>query len=73
MYPKVDTIGKVWKTTEEFTLELLKEERVGFYPGSAFGDNGFGHFRTVMLNDLETPEEVFNRLESFRKRHLKAV
>jgi alanine-synthesizing transaminase len=69
MFPKVHAIGKTWRTTEDFILELLREEAVGFHPGDQYGKTGFGHFRTMVLNDLSVLEEVYNRLERFLARH----
>jgi len=71
MFPRVHGIGKIWKTTEEFILQLLREEAVGFHPGDQYGKTGFGHFRTMILNDITTLEEVYNRLERFLIRHSK--
>jgi aspartate/methionine/tyrosine aminotransferase len=65
MFPKVHGIGKRWKTTEDFILDLLEKEAVVFNLGPMYGNTGFGHFRTMMLNDLSILEEVYNRLERF--------
>lgn len=73
MFPKVEGIGKIWKTTEDFLLELLKEERVAFSNGLDYGDGGFGHFRTLFLNDIDVLEEVYNRLDRFMKKRAKHV
>lgn len=69
MFPNLEWIGKVWKTNEDFCLELLRKEKVGVFSGSFFGDHGFGHFRVTLLNDLATLEEVYNRLDRFMKAH----
>lgn len=71
MFPRVHGIGKTWKTTEEFILKLLREEAVGFHSGDQYGNTGFGHFRTLVLNDIPILEEVYNRLERFLIRHSK--
>lgn len=73
MFPRVEGIGNIWKTNEDFILELMKEERVAFLTGSHFGNHGFGHFRTLVLNDVDTLQEVFNRLDRFMKRHTKQM
>ncbi len=69
-FPKVEGIGRIWKTDEEFMLELVKEENVIFNIGSRYGPSGFSHFRLLLLPDLKILEEVLNRLERFLKRHL---
>ena len=69
MFPKVHGVGALWKTTEEFILDLLKEEAVVFNPGPMYGNTGLGHFRTMVLNDLSILEEVYNRLERYLQKH----
>lgn len=69
MFPRVEMIGKVWKTNEDFLLELLNEERVAFSNGNDYGNHGFGHFRTLFLNDTSVLEEVYNRLDRYIRRH----
>ncbi|NIM44736.1 MAG: aminotransferase class I/II-fold pyridoxal phosphate-dependent enzyme [Nitrososphaeria archaeon] len=68
-FPHVEAIDDSWKTTEEFILELLKEEGIMFAPGNLFGKSGVGHFRTLLTPNLEILEEAYNRLEGFLKRH----
>jgi aspartate/methionine/tyrosine aminotransferase len=68
-FPKVDVIGKTWKTDEEFMLELVKEENVIFNIGSEYGPSGFGHFRLLLLPDISIIDDALNRLEYFLKRH----
>lgn len=69
MFPKVRGVGQLWKTTEDFILDLLEKEAVVFNPGPMYGNTGFGHFRTMMLNDLSILEEVYNRLERYLLKH----
>jgi len=68
-FPRIEGIGKIWKTTEDFMIELFEEEAITFLPGPAFGKLGFGHFRTLLLPPIEVQEEVYGRLERFLKRH----
>lgn len=68
-FPRVDTIGKKWKTEEEFVAHLVREEGLLFVPGSFFGDMGKGHFRTLFLPSVQILEDAYNRLESFLRRH----
>ena len=69
IFPHVHGIGKVWKTDEEFMTELNKEEALIFCLGNPFGPAGFGHFRCTIDVKQEIIEDVWNRLESFLKRH----
>lgn len=65
-FPRVNAIGKMWKSDEEFLLELLKDEHLLFsFPGSMYGNSGYGHFRTLLLPQLEILKEAYNRLERF--------
>jgi alanine-synthesizing transaminase len=67
-FPKVEDIGKIWKTDEQFILELLKEENILFNAGSGYGPSGFGHFRLLLLPEVSILEDALNRLERFLKR-----
>ena len=67
-FPKVEQIGNLWKTDEEFMLELIKEENILFNLGSSYGPSGSGHFRLLLLPDIEILEDALTRLESFLKR-----
>ena len=68
-FPKVDKVGKTWKTDEDFMLNLVREESVLFNLGSGYGKSGFGHFRLLLLPDQKIIDEALNRLESFIKNH----
>jgi aspartate/methionine/tyrosine aminotransferase len=72
LFPKVEAIGRTWKTDDDFITSLLKEEGILFVPGYFFGDLGVGHFRTLLLPPMDVLEEVYNRLERFLVRHLKS-
>lgn len=69
-FPRVDAIGKTWKTDSDFVYDFVKEERVRFTPGRGFGKLGAGHFRTVLMPDMKTLEMVYDKLASFMKRHV---
>lgn len=66
-FPKIDLIPTVWKSDEEFLIELLKKEQVLFNAGIRYGDQGFGHFRTLLMPVIEVQEEVYNRVERLLK------
>ena len=70
MFPRVEGVGKTWKSDEEFMVELSKEEGLAFDFGR-FGKTGFGHFRTLLLPDIPTLTEVYDRLERFLKKHVR--
>lgn len=69
MFPKIDNMGP-WKTDKEFSLDLLKEEKVLTVFGSGFGkEYGSDHFRIVILPPEDILHKAFDGIESlFRKR-----
>lgn len=66
-FPRIDGIGKTWKTDFDFILDVFKETSVRFTPGSQMG--GPGHFRALLLPRMENLEDVYDRLERFMRRH----
>jgi aspartate/methionine/tyrosine aminotransferase len=65
MFPRVEEIGKTWKTTEDFILDLFEEEAVIFNNGEGYGNSGFGHFRTIIQDNLKVLEDIYDRIERF--------
>ena len=62
----------IWKDDKEFVLDLLHEEHVLVVHGSGFSSiYGKGHFRVVILPQMETLERSFDNIESFMKKRLK--
>ncbi|MHA1228562.1 MAG: aminotransferase class I/II-fold pyridoxal phosphate-dependent enzyme [Candidatus Hodarchaeales archaeon] len=53
---------------KKFVLELLKETGVLFVFGSGFGDLGKGHFRSVVLPNLEVMKEALDLVEQFLRK-----
>lgn len=51
--------------SEEFTEQLLWEERVAVVPGNVFGDSGEGHVRLSYATSLPKIEEALQRIERF--------
>lgn len=49
----------------QFILNLLQETGVLFVFGSGFGELGKGHFRSVVLPDLNLMEKALNKVESY--------
>ena len=69
-FPRILGIGTTWKTDEEFLVDLLKEENIGYYIGSKFGmRSGQGHVRALLQTDIDILEEFYNRLERFMSKH----
>ena len=52
-----------YKTSEEFTSEVLKKSGIMLVPGSGFGKNGEGWFRLSIVAAEEQFEEVIKRLK----------
>lgn len=72
IFPKIEAMDKgIWKDDKEFAIDLLQETHVLVVHGSGFCSTyGKDHFRAVILPDLKTLEEAFNRLEQFMKKRL---
>jgi aminotransferase len=49
----------------EFSVRLLREERVAVVPGIAFGEGGRGHVRACFATGYEQLIEACNRIERF--------
>lgn len=69
IFPKIEAMGGgVWKNDKEFVLDLLHTKHVLVVHGSGFCEEyGKDHFRAVILPDIETLEESFDRIEQFLK------
>jgi aspartate/methionine/tyrosine aminotransferase len=59
--------GEVWKDDVDFLVQLMKEEHIGFVPGSNY--YSLGHFRVGFLSSDENLKIGFDKLEKFMKRH----
>ena len=73
IFPKIEAMQEgIWKTDKEFVLDLLNEEQVLVVHGSGFCKiYGKDHFRAVILPDLKTLENAFDKLERFMNKRLK--
>ena len=73
IFPKIEAMEKnIWKTDKEFVLDLLHTAHVLVVHGSGFCPTyGKNHFRAVILPDIDTLGEAFNKLESFIKMRTK--
>ncbi len=65
MFPDIREFGM---TSEEFALDLLKEEKVAVVPGSAFGDCGEGFIRISYAYSIEELKEALLRIERYLNR-----
>jgi alanine-synthesizing transaminase len=68
-FPRIDAIGKVWKTEDKFMIHLLDEQGVAFFPGLKFGSSGFGHIRTLVQRSEQEQDEAYSKLDAFLKKH----
>jgi tyrosine/nicotianamine family aminotransferase len=73
IFPKIEAIGQGnWKDDKEFVLDLLNETHVLVVHGSGFCSTyGKGHFRAVILPQMEILEESFDKLEKFMEKKVK--
>ena len=67
MFPDIREFGM---TSEEFAMDLLKEEKVAVVPGSAFGNCGEGYIRISYAYSVAELKEALGRIERYitRKR-----
>jgi aminotransferase len=56
-------------TSEAFSEELLKEEKVVVVPGTAFGEHGEGFVRCCYATSLPEIEEALSRIKRFLQSH----
>ena len=65
MFPDIREFGM---TSEDFALDLLKEEKVAVVPGSAFGDCGEGFIRISYAYSIEELKEALLRIDRYLNR-----
>ncbi len=65
IFPKIDTAKFNITSDEQFALDFLHKEKVVFTHGTSFNITTPDHFRIVYLPDIETLDEVCDRLERF--------
>lgn len=65
-FPDITSTGL---TSDEFTEQLLREEKVAVVPGNAFGPSGEGHVRMCYATAYEQLEQALERIERFVERH----
>lgn len=52
-------------SSEEFAIQLLKQQKVAVIPGTAFGDSGEGYVRCCYATDIEALKEAIERIGTF--------
>jgi aminotransferase len=55
--------------SKDFSLRLLKSERVAVVPGSAFGNSGEGYVRCCFATGMDRLKEAMDRIERFVGKH----
>ncbi len=65
-FPDISSTGL---TSDEFTEQLLREEKVAVVPGNAFGPSGEGHVRMCYATAYGQLEQALERIERFVERH----
>ncbi len=58
-------VGATGLTETEFSVGLLKAEKVAVVPGTTFGENGRGHLRACFATGYEQLIEACDRMERF--------
>ena len=59
------SIKKFGMSSDDFCLELLKEEKVAVVPGTAFGASGEGYVRISYAYSLKNLKEALGRIQRF--------
>ena len=65
VFPCIKEFGM---SSDEFSEQLLKEEKVAIVPGTAFGDCGEGYLRISYAYSIENLKKALERLETFVNR-----
>jgi len=65
-FPSIKCTGM---TSDEFSENLLKEEKVVVVPGTAFGPAGEGYIRCCYATAMNEIEEALSRIKRFLEKH----
>jgi aminotransferase len=65
-FPSIKMTGM---TSEQFSENLLKEEKVVVIPGTAFGANGEGYVRCCYATAMTEIEDALTRIKRFLSKH----
>jgi aminotransferase len=66
-FPSIKSTGL---SSEEFSENLLREEKVAVVPGNVFGDPGEGFIRCAYAASLKDINEALKKMEKFSKKYL---
>jgi aminotransferase len=67
-FPNITVTGL---RSDEFTEQLLREEKVAVVPGTAFGPCGEGYIRCSYAYSVEQLQEALRRMSRFVSRRIK--
>jgi aminotransferase len=67
-FPSITCTGM---SSEDFSENLLKEEKVAVVPGSAFGQGGEGYVRCCYATSMADIEEALERIGRFVRKYRK--
>ena len=65
VFPKIDMKKFSFGTDEQFTLDLLTEQKILVVPGSGFNAFDKDHFRIVFLPNAETLDKAVDSITEF--------
>ena len=69
MFPDIREFGM---SSEEFSMDLLDQEKVAVVPGSAFGESGEGFIRISYAYSIDELKEAFMRIERYLQKKREA-
>ncbi len=74
IFPNIEKMIKngIVKSDKDFVFSLIREKGIVFVYGSGFGEKCNNYFRSVFLKNEEETDLMFNELEDFIKKRIKA-
>lgn len=69
LFPKIDLKKFSFKDDEQFTLDLLTEQKVLVVSGTGFNHHDNAHFRIVFLPNTDILETAASKIETFLAEH----
>lgn len=69
LFPKIDMAQFGYSSDSDFVYDLLVEQKVLVVAGTGFNYKNDGHFRIVMLPDVEILNTALDRIETFLSKH----
>jgi aspartate/methionine/tyrosine aminotransferase len=68
VFPNIEAVEE---NSVKFCEELLREEKVLVFPGTAFGHSGESHIRIPLIQPIEVMEKGYSAIESYVNNKLK--